>query len=196
MKLYEKLSIIQSELNVPKGRYNKFSDFNYRSCEDIVEAAKPICQKNKLVLTLSDQIELMGERVYITAIATLTDIEDNEQIVCKASAKEAIVQKGMSDAQISGATSSYARKYALNGLFAIDDEKDADAQPPKKEEPFVMTDKITESDRLILMKQLSKHENAKENIQSFLDINGLKSTKDLTNKQVPVLVKYVEGGTK
>lgn len=123
--IYEALMKIQSELKAPKNQRNNFGGYNYRSCEDIMEAVKPLLLKNGVVLTVSDDMSVVGNRVYVKATATLSDGED--VISNSAFAREAEVKKGMDDSQITGATSSYARKYALNGLFCIDDTKDADA---------------------------------------------------------------------
>lgn len=121
-----KLLEIQMELKAPKGQYNKFGNFNYRSAEDIIEAVKPICAKHGVLLTLRDELNHVGERYYIKATARLTDCESAEYIETCAFAREAASKSGMDDSQLTGSTSSYARKYALNGLFAIDDTKDAD----------------------------------------------------------------------
>lgn len=131
MNIYEKLQIIQSNLKAPKSQYNKFGGFAYRNCEDILEAAKPLLAEVKAVVTLADEIVLIGERFYIKATATLIDAESNEPYCNKtihntAYAREEESKKGMDGSQVTGASSSYARKYALNGLFAIDDNKDSD----------------------------------------------------------------------
>lgn len=120
------LSVIQKELKAPKGQLNKFGNYNYRSCEDIVEAVKPLLTGG-LTLTISDEVVNVGARYYVKATATLTNGE-GETVSVSAFAREAEEKKGMDLAQITGACSSYARKYALNGLFAIDDTKDADTQ--------------------------------------------------------------------
>lgn len=126
MTIYEKLLEIQKELKAPKSQYNSFGKYNYRSAEDILEAVKPLCYKNKVVLTLSDDIVLVNERYYVAAHAKLTDVETAEQIVISAYAREEEEKKGMDGSQVTGAASSYARKYALNGMFNIDDTKDSD----------------------------------------------------------------------
>ena len=126
MTIYEKLSAIQAELKVPKGQFNNFGGYNYRSCEDILEKAKPICKANKTVLILEDDIQQVGESVFVAGIATLKDLEGDGEVKVKAFAKHAETKKGMDDSQITGTASSYARKYALNGLFNLDDTKDAD----------------------------------------------------------------------
>jgi len=123
-----KLLKIQQELKAPKGQTNKFGGYKYRSAEDILEAVKPICSKYGCVIALSDTIENIGERYYIKASASIIDTEKTEGNVftVTAYAREPEQKKGMDEAQITGTASSYARKYAMNGLFAIDDTKDAD----------------------------------------------------------------------
>lgn len=123
-KLLDKLLKVQRELKAPKGQFNSYSKFNYRSAEDILEAVKPLNAENGLVLTLSDEPILVGERYYIKATARIETTEEHKEIT--AYARESQVKKGMDDSQITGTASSYARKYALNGLYLIDDTKDAD----------------------------------------------------------------------
>lgn len=130
MEFIEKIVAIQSELKAPKGQYNSFGKYNYRSCEDILEGVKPLLAKHGLVLTIQDDIELIGDRYYVKAIATITD--GKESISTSAYARESLDKKGMDASQVTGATSSYARKYALNGLLAIDDTKDADTMDNSK----------------------------------------------------------------
>lgn len=120
----ENLLKIQMELKAPKGQYNSFGKYNYRSCEDILEAVKPLCDKYGSVLTLSDDIVQVGDRYYVRATATI--MCGDKSVSVTAQAREALDKKGMDDSQITGTASSYARKYALNGLFLIDDTKDAD----------------------------------------------------------------------
>lgn len=124
--IYKKLMAVQSELKAPKGQYNKFGGYNYRSCEDILEAVKPLLNKHGLVLVLTDSVSEQGDRFYVRAEARLIDADNGDEIKTDAYAREALTRKGMDDSQVTGSTSSYARKYALNGLFCIDDNKDAD----------------------------------------------------------------------
>lgn len=124
--LASKLSQIQEELKVPKNNYNKFGEFYYRSAEDILVAVKPLLAKHGLTLTLDDSIIEVGGRVYVYATAYITDGEN--LISTSAGAREAVAKTKMDDAQITGSASSYARKYALNGMFLLDDVKDADTQ--------------------------------------------------------------------
>ena len=135
MTIYEKLSNIQSELKAPKSQYNSFGKYSYRSCEDILEAVKPICKNNKAVCTINDEIVLVGDRYYVKATAWLIDTESGERINNIAYAREEDEKKGMDGSQVTGASSSYARKYALNGLFAIDDTKDSDATNKGEDKP-------------------------------------------------------------
>lgn len=118
----KKLSEIQMKLKTPKGQYNSFGKYKYRSCEDILEAVKPIL--DGATLTLSDDIVEVGGRIYVKAVATIKDGEESVSVT--AFAREAETKKGMDESQITGMASSYARKYALNGLFLIDDTKDSD----------------------------------------------------------------------
>ena len=131
MNVYEKLIEVQSELRAPKGQYNSFGKFNYRSCEDILEALKPVLKKHKATVTVSDKIISVNEsntavRIYVEATASFIDTESMEKVEVTAYAHEGVGKNGMDASQVTGATSSYARKYALNGLFLIDDNKDAD----------------------------------------------------------------------
>lgn len=119
------LHIIQSEIKCAKEQINTFGNYNYRSCEDILEAAKPVLLKHGFTVTLTDEIVLIGQRYYVRATATLTGKDTNVSVT--GYAREAETKKGWDESQITGAASSYARKYALNGLFALDDNKDADA---------------------------------------------------------------------
>lgn len=128
-KLHKKLWTIQQTLNAPKGQYNKFGGYSYRSAEDILEAVKPLLRN--VTLMVSDEIVLIGDRYYVKATATLSDGEDS--ISATAFAREEKEQKGMTAGQLTGATSSYARKYALNGLFCIDDAKDLDTDAYAKQ---------------------------------------------------------------
>lgn len=134
MKVEEKLLTIQQKLKAPKNQYNKFGNYNYRSCEDILEGVKPLLAETKCILTLSDQIINIGDRFYVQALAKLTDIESGESISSTAFAREELDKKGMDGSQITGGSSSYARKYCLNGLFLIDDTKDADTNEAKEEQ--------------------------------------------------------------
>lgn len=133
MSIYEKLLSIQTELKAPKSQYNKFGGYNYRNCEDILEALKPLLKQHNATVLLTDEIENIGDRFYVRANATFIDIENGAKITVSALAREELSKKGMDSSQVTGSTSSYARKYALNGLFCIDDTKDADMLNNSKE---------------------------------------------------------------
>lgn len=137
--IYLQLSAIQQELKAPKGQTNSFGNYKYRSCEDILESVKPLL--GGAVLLISDEIVLIGDRYYVKATATFTDGKDS--IFNSAYARESLEKKGMDSSQVTGATSSYARKYALNGLFAIDDTKDADTQDNTSVSPQNTPKKVT-----------------------------------------------------
>ena len=125
--VYFKLMKVQSKLKAPKGQYNSFGKYSYRSCEDILEALKPLLAEVEAIVNVSDEVKLIGDRFYVEATAMFLDCETGDSIVAKAYAREDESKKGMDLAQVTGSVSSYARKYALNGLFAIDDNKDSDA---------------------------------------------------------------------
>lgn len=130
-KLNERLAEIQSTLHAPKNQRNNFGNYNYRSCEDILEAVKPLLKG--LTLKLHDDMVMLGERVYVKATATISD--GDYSVEASAFARESESKKGMDSSQLTGSTSSYARKYALNGLFLIDDNKDADTDESKGGKP-------------------------------------------------------------
>lgn len=186
MNIYEKLSAIQTELKAPKGQYNSFGKYKYRSCEDILEALKPILAKYKCALTLSDSIcdiDRAGTpRFYVRAMATLIDCEEGcERVVNYAFAREDEVKKGMDGSQITGTASSYARKYALNGLFLIDDTKDADT------DEFHET---THGQRKATPKQvkLLSERYTGANLQRLLEVNHVDSIEGLSMEKASELI--------
>lgn len=126
MKVAEILQHIQTELKAPKNQKNNFGGYKYRNLESILENVKPLLNKYNAVLTITDDIITVGERIYVKAIASIMSVEDGDNITVSAYAREDVAKKGMDLSQLTGACSSYARKYALNGLFCIDDTKDAD----------------------------------------------------------------------
>jgi hypothetical protein len=132
--IYKKLNKIQVELKAPKDRVNKFGGFSYRNCEDILNALKPLLDAEGCAVILNDDVVQIGDRFYIKATATLYD-ENGENISNTAYAREPLQKKGADESQITGASSSYARKYALAGLLAIDSAEDIDEKEPPKEEP-------------------------------------------------------------
>jgi hypothetical protein len=165
----EKLLKIQSELKAPKSQRNDFGKYNYRSCEDILEAAKPLLLKYNCTLTLTDTIECIGGRIYVRAMAYLKDLDNKEEYAeVTAYAREEENKKGMDASQITGAASSYARKYALNGLFLIDDNKDSDAtNKHEKESKKLLIKGSAEYNAVIDMLQDGRQTEAREYIKSF-----------------------------
>lgn len=131
--IFSRLQAVQMELKAPKSQYNSFGNYSYRSAEDILEAAKPLCQKHGILLVLSDEPEEKGGRNYIRSTATVYEIESEKTLAVTGYAREDEMKKGMDGSQITGSASSYARKYALNGLFCIDDTKDADTRDNRSE---------------------------------------------------------------
>jgi hypothetical protein len=155
MNVYTKLAAVQSALKAPKSQFNAFGKYKYRSCEDIVESVKPLLKQNGLLLTMNDEIALIGDRFYIKATATIIDTADGNSISVSAFAREEESKKGMDGSQVTGASSSYARKYALNGLFAIDDNKDSDSTNTHgNEQPEEL--KPTKSPRELLIAKLNE----------------------------------------
>lgn len=148
MTVYEKLLSVQNKLKAPKSQYNKFGGYYYRNCEDILEAVKPILLETKTTLLLNDEVVLIGNRFYLKATAIFIDVVDGTKIECSAYANESEPHKGMTAEQVTGAASSYARKYALNALFCIDDTKDADSdeqpKPAQTKLPYPPTSVIAE----------------------------------------------------
>lgn len=160
---------IQSKLNAPKGQYNSFGRYHYRSCEDILAAVKPLLAENNCTLILTDDIVAVGTRIYVKATAILSwhDGANSGDVRTVAFAREEETKKGMDSSQVTGAASSYARKYALNGLFAIDDTKDADALNTSKEYTQQPTQQPAQNNNAALLAQ-AKAEAA--NVKSRADM--------------------------
>ena len=179
-----KLMNIQQELKAPKGQYNDFGKYAYRSCEDILEAVKPLLKKEKVVLTISDELQYIGNRYYIKATATLIDTESEAIISNSAYAREEETKKGMDGSQITGASSSYARKYALNGLFGIDDNKDSDTTNIQSKEE--KEDKKASPKQIELIQKYYQG----ENLTKLLEVNNLEKLEDMSiNKASEILSK-------
>lgn len=202
MNIYEKLGVIQSKLKAPKGQYNSFGKYKYRSCEDILEAVKPLLAETKTVLCITDQMEVVGDRVYVRAETHLKDAEDSSsEIVTVAYAREEESKKGMDSSQVTGAASSYARKYALNGLFCIDDNKDSDstnagssgkasAKKPESKEPVEM---ITSENVMSIQNIIDKYPNSNlfEQIKTRFKVDDAKGlTKEKGQKCLKMLIEY------
>lgn len=205
MNIYEKLLNIQTELKAPKGQENTFGHYKYRSCEDILEAVKPLLKENKVTLQLTDNIEFLGDRYYIKATARLIDTEcELATIENTAYARESESKKGMEDSQITGTASSYARKYALNGLFCIDDTKDVDTDEFKKQQDKTTKNKdkqeeITEEELDMLVTQQQAKtifaimQQKGLNVEQQLQHNyGISNTKDLTKRQYASILNAIK----
>lgn len=156
MTLKEKLSKIQQEMKAPKNLYNSFGKYNYRNAESILEAFKPFEDKYNVLMIVYDAVEQVGDRIYIKSIAELCDCESDEVIRTQAYARESLEKKGMDDSQITGTASSYARKYALNGLFLLDDTKDADTDKYKNQEKKGQEDGKAEAKRITVKRETIK----------------------------------------
>ena len=200
MGIKDKLLAIQSELKAPKGQYNDFGKYKYRSCEDILEAVKPLCKAHKAVLTLSDSIECVGGRNYVQATATLTDVDTTDAIMITAFAREEETKKGMDGSQITGAASSYARKYALNGLFSIDDAKDSDATYdngttplPKKKEPAPPKAPPKKTRKQIVTEALEDSNLDNEDIKAYMVSKGFRSFDGMPDAEFDLLLYKIEG---
>jgi len=179
MSIYLKLASIQKNLVAPKGQYNDYGGYNYRSCEDILKALKPLCDEERCVLFINNTIESMNGKNYIGATVTLVDTETGEQISSTAHAREADTRKGMDDSQITGSSSSYARKYALAGLFCIDNEKDADATNTHGKRTIEEEGKR----KAEVLKFINDNAPSKEYIEGICEHYKVKSLNDLTLEQ-------------
>ena len=195
----DKLLKIQQELKAPKGQYNSFGNYKYRSAEDILESVKPLLEKYNAVLTLSDEAVAVGDWVYIKATATLSDAEikpedkanltSYDAISVSAYARETETKKGMDASQITGSASSYARKYALNGLFAIDDTKDSDTDEQRKQADRPAG--LDEAKAKVFAKMKKQNKNSKEMMEIIDKATGKVNltTIDDANKVLEYLKK-------
>lgn len=204
MTIYEKLTKVQDELKAPKNQYNSFGKYRYRSCEDILEALKPILAKHGLFLMISDTLEQVGDRYYIRATCTVSDGETH--ITNCAFAREEESKKGMDGAQVTGTSSSYARKYALNGLFLIDDTKDPDTdeyQKQTRENANKQTSRpgagSGKADKLVTENQLSRlyaiasdKGYTKEDIKKSIIKKNKQSAKELTMAEYDEIIAGIE----
>ena len=198
MELIKELNRIQKELVAPKNQYNSFGKYKYRSCEDIIEGVKKVIG-DKCILEISDELVMIGERYYVKATATITNEE--EKISTTGYARESDTKKGMDPSQITGAASSYARKYALNGLFAIDDTKDADTnahssvRATTKKKPIQTTtvsEKATDK-QLKMIYAISNSLGKVDEIKKwYKEKYKLNSGKDLTKQQAIEIIKVLQ----
>ncbi len=183
------LQQIQTNLNAPKDQYNSFAKFKYRSAESILEAVKPLLAKHQYSLVISDSLELIGDRYYVKATASLYD--DKMSLVSHSSAyaREELTLKGQQSSQITGGTSSYARKYALNGLFLIDDSQDADTQDNTKQEVQKIS-KVSEAQLKKINTLMTLKKVDRDKIKAHYKVSTLK---DLPLSSVQPFIEYLEG---
>lgn len=196
MNIYEKLMNIQKELKAPKSQYNSFGKYKYRSCEDILESVKPLLEKYKVTIILTDKLEQIGERYYIRAMAILFDTESDNSIENTAYAREEETKKGMDGSQITGTSSSYARKYALNGLLLIDDTKDADTDEFTKENNKGKTKEEPKEKKITAgqLKVLSKLYTG-DNLVKLLELNKIDKLEDMSmEKANEIILKLKKKG--
>jgi len=191
--VYMKLVEVQSKLKAPKSQFNKFGNYAYRNCEDILEALKPLLNEVKAIINISDDVVLVGERYYIKATVKFICAESGEVIEASAMAREEENKKGMDSSQLTGSTSSYARKYALNGLFAIDDTKDSDTTNTHNKD----TSKALNNNEVISEAQvkrlfvLAKGKDT-DKVKGIVDKYGFKSSKDITKDKYNSICEEIE----
>ena len=190
MNVHEKLLTVQTELKAPKSQFNKFGNYAYRNAEDILEALKPLLLEVKATNTISDEIILIGERYYVVATAMFTDVETGETIKVSANAREEETKKGMDSSQITGSSSSYARKYALNGLYGIDDTKDADGtnKHEKEEKPQFIT-----IDDAKIIKTVYERQGK---LNDLLTARGIESLEKMPYEDAKELIETIKSKTK
>jgi hypothetical protein len=181
--VYTKLQKIQAELKVPKSKYSDYGGYSYRSLEDIYEAVKPLLNEEGLLLTLEDKIVMIGNRIYVKATAILRDTKDDRTIETAAYAREEESKKKMDVAQITGSASSYAKKYALNNLFLLDDSKDADTDEYKENETVSMAEARS------LCGLMRKKGMTEQEITEWGNNMGLKSFYEITRRQYAEAMK-------
>ena len=187
--VYLKLVKVQNELKAPKSQYNSFGKYSYRNCEDILEALKPLLNEVKAIVSISDEIVLIGERYYVKATVKFIDAETGEIVEASAMAREEETKKGMDASQLTGSTSSYARKYALNGLFAIDDTKDADTTNTHGKEN-VKSLSEAQLKRMYVIGKNAGYENSK--VDSMINQKYNKKACDMTKEEYDNVVEGLQ----
>lgn len=198
MTIHEKMMKIQTTLKAPKNKWNDYGKYNYRNAEGILEAVKPLLEEQKLAMYITDDVIAVGDRVYVKATVKVQDIETEASVATTALAREALNKKGMDDSQITGTASSYARKYALNGIFLLDDTKDADTDENQKERTARANKQEQEKNKekldqmkISLVKQktlLDLCEDEKFDINKILKSYKHESIKDITEGQYKYIV--------
>lgn len=196
MNIYEKLTEVQNELKAPKSKYNSFGKYNYRSCEDILEAVKPILKAKRLAMTVKDDVFNIGDRFYIMATVTVYDCESEEKVTTTAYAREDADKKGMDGSQITGSSSSYARKYALNGMFAIDDTKDADGWNTHDKDRTVEKKEAERATEEQVAKLRALYKGKEDKLTELLDKYGITSPVQFKRMEIQSVIDKLEAKLK
>ena len=191
MSVYKKLIEVQSKLKAPKNQYNSFGKYSYRNCEDILEALKPILKEVGATIIISDEVVSVNERYYVKATVKFIDTETGEVVEASANAREEDNKKGMDSSQLTGSTSSYARKYALNGLFAIDDTKDSDFTNTHDKEDKKKTLEVISEAQAKRMYMLAKGKDP-DVIKQILSNAGFNASRDITKDKYNYICEQIE----
>ena len=191
MSVYKKLIEVQTRLKAPKNQYNSFGKYSYRNCEDILEALKPILKEVGATIIISDEVVPVNERYYVKATVKFIDTETGEAVEASANAREEDNKKGMDSSQLTGSTSSYARKYALNGLFAIDDTKDSDFTNTHDKEDKKKTLEVISEAQAKRMYMLAKGKDP-DIIKQILSNAGFNASRDITKDKYNAICEAIE----
>ena len=191
MSVYKKLIEVQSKLKAPKNQYNSFGKYSYRNCEDILEALKPILKEVGATIIISDEVVSVNERYYVKATVKFIDTETGEVVEASANAREEDNKKGMDSSQLTGSTSSYARKYALNGLFAIDDTKDSDFTNTHDKEDKKKTLEVISEAQAKRMYMLAKGKDTNM-VKQILANYGFSESRDITKDKYNYICEQIE----
>ena len=191
MSVYKKLIDVQTKLKAPKSQYNSFGKYSYRNCEDILEALKPILKEVGATIIISDEVVSVNERYYVKATVKFIDTETGEVVEASANAREEDNKKGMDSSQLTGSTSSYARKYALNGLFAIDDTKDSDFTNTHDKEDKKKTLEVISEAQAKRMYMLAKGKDP-DIIKQILSNAGFNASRDITKDKYNAICEAIE----
>ena len=189
--VYMKLIEVQSKLKAPKSQFNKFGNYAYRNCEDILEALKPILKEVGATIIISDEVIPVNERYYVKATVKFIDTETGDMVEASANAREEDNKKGMDSSQLTGSTSSYARKYALNGLFAIDDTKDSDFTNTHNKEDKKKTLEVISEAQAKRMYMLAKGKDP-DVIKQILSNAGFNASRDITKDKYNAICEAIE----
>lgn len=191
--IYASLMAVQAELKAPKNQHNSFGKYDYRSAEDIIEAVKPLLKENGLFLNMTDEVVLVGDRYYIKATVSVTDIVTGESVQTSALAREAAQKKGMDESQVTGTASSYARKYALNGLFAIDDNRDPDTDEYARQTRGSANDELRSKAMHSLVTEMQRVGASGEEVSALCGVKfGKTSSRDLSTGELNKLTANLE----